>query len=136
MLSCKAIYPRQFTMPSRLVSRILHTQIMCAGLIDLFMVLSRHLVHGTAGLPHISCSLIFEAKSDTSLFIYHRGEDVVYLLLYVDDIILAASSAGLIQHTITAPLQEFSMKDFGDLHQFLGMQIQRVSSGLSLDGNI
>jgi len=77
-----------------------------------------------------------EAKSDTSLFIYHRGEDVVYLLLYVDDIILAASSAGLIQHTITAPLQEFSMKDFGDLHQFLGMQIQRVSSGLSLDGNI
>ena len=26
-----------------------------------------------------------EAKSDTPLFIYRRGEDIVYLLLYVDD---------------------------------------------------
>jgi hypothetical protein len=29
-----------------------------------------------------------EAKSDTSLFIYHRGTDNAYLLLYVDDIVL------------------------------------------------
>jgi hypothetical protein len=27
-----------------------------------------------------------EAKSDTSLFIFRRGSDIVYLLLYVDDI--------------------------------------------------
>jgi hypothetical protein len=33
-----------------------------------------------------------EAKSDTSLFIFHHGSDTVYLLLYVDDIILTASS--------------------------------------------
>jgi hypothetical protein len=33
-----------------------------------------------------------EARLDTSLFIYHRGADTVYLLLYVDDIILTASS--------------------------------------------
>ena len=31
-----------------------------------------------------------EAKSDTSLFIYRRGTDTVYLLLYVDDIVLTA----------------------------------------------
>lgn len=29
-----------------------------------------------------------EAKSDISLFIYTRGMDTVYLLLYVDDIVL------------------------------------------------
>jgi len=29
-----------------------------------------------------------EAKSDTSLFTYHRGSDTAYLLLYVDDIVL------------------------------------------------
>jgi hypothetical protein len=33
-----------------------------------------------------------EAKSDTSLFIHHHGAETVYLLLYVDDIVLTASS--------------------------------------------
>jgi hypothetical protein len=33
-----------------------------------------------------------EAKSDTSLFIYHQGAETAYLLLYVDDIVLTASS--------------------------------------------
>jgi hypothetical protein len=37
-----------------------------------------------------------EAKSDTSLFIFHHGSDTVYLLLYVDDIILTASSTELL----------------------------------------
>jgi hypothetical protein len=41
-----------------------------------------------------------EAKSDTSLFIYRRGQDTVYLL-YVDDIVLTASTADLLQRTIT-----------------------------------
>jgi len=43
-----------------------------------------------------------EAKCDTSLFIYRRGSDTVYLLLYVDDIVLTASSATLLRSTITA----------------------------------
>jgi hypothetical protein len=43
-----------------------------------------------------------EAKSDTSLFIFRRGTDTVYLLLYVDDIILTASSMELMRRTISA----------------------------------
>jgi hypothetical protein len=42
-----------------------------------------------------------EAKSDTSLFIYRRGEDLVYPL-YIDDIVLTASTANLLQRTIIA----------------------------------
>jgi hypothetical protein len=42
-----------------------------------------------------------EAKSDTSLFIYRRGADPAYLLLYVNDIIPIASSPELPQHTTT-----------------------------------
>jgi hypothetical protein len=37
-----------------------------------------------------------EAKSDTSLFIYRLGDDTVYLLLYVDNIVLTASTADLL----------------------------------------
>ena len=33
-----------------------------------------------------------EAKSETSLFIYRRGDETAYLLLYVDDIVLTTSS--------------------------------------------
>jgi len=73
-----------------------------------------------------------EAKSDTSLFVYHRGPDTIYLLLYVDDIVLTASSPALLQRTIQALQQEFSMKDLGKLHHFLGMHVQRSGSGLLL----
>jgi hypothetical protein len=52
-----------------------------------------------------------ETKSDTSLFVFRRGSDTVYLLLYVDDIILTISSATLLQQTISALKQEFIMKD-------------------------
>jgi len=73
-----------------------------------------------------------EAKSDTSLFIYHRGNEIVYLLLYVDDIVLTASSASLLRRTITALQQEFSMKDLGPLHHFLGISVTQHSGGLFL----
>jgi hypothetical protein len=47
----------------------------------------------------LSFSLGFtETKSDSSLFIYHRGPDTAYLLLYVDDIVLTASSAKFLQY--------------------------------------
>jgi hypothetical protein len=64
-----------------------------------------------------------ESKADTSLFVLRRGSDTVYLLLYVDDIVLTASSMGLLHRIITALQTEFSMKDLGQLHHFLGMHV-------------
>jgi hypothetical protein len=43
-----------------------------------------------------------EAKSDMSLFIYHHGAESAYLLLYVDDIVLTASSESLLRRIITS----------------------------------
>jgi hypothetical protein len=43
-----------------------------------------------------------KTKLDTLLFTYHQGSDIAYLLLYVDDIVLTASSAEFLQHTIAA----------------------------------
>jgi hypothetical protein len=37
-----------------------------------------------------------QAKSDTSLFVYCNGADTAYLLLYIDDIVLTASSPELL----------------------------------------
>ena len=66
-----------------------------------------------------------EAKSDTSLFIFSHGTEIVYLLLYVDDIILTASSQQLLHRVIAALKKEFAMKDLGPLHHFLGVAVQR-----------
>jgi hypothetical protein len=71
-----------------------------------------------------------EAKSDTSLFIFRRGSDMVYLLLYVDDIILTTSSMVLLRRTISALQQEFTIKDLGPLHHFLGITVERRPDGL------
>jgi hypothetical protein len=73
-----------------------------------------------------------EAKSNTSLFIFCRGSDMVYLLLYVDDIILTASSTELLRRTIFALQREFSMKDLGPLHHFLGITVEHHPDGLFL----
>ena len=48
---------------------------------------------------------------------------IEYLLLYVDDIVLIASSLALLRRIISALQQEFSMKDFGEPHHFLGMHV-------------
>jgi hypothetical protein len=73
-----------------------------------------------------------EAKSDTSLFIFRRGSDTVYLLLYVDDIILTASSTELLHRTIFALQRKFTMKDLRLLHHFLGITVERRPDGLFL----
>jgi hypothetical protein len=61
---------------------------------------------------------------DTLLFIFCRGPDTIYLLLYIDDIILTASSTVLLHHTISALQQEFVMKDLEPLHHFLSITIE------------
>jgi hypothetical protein len=65
-----------------------------------------------------------EAKSNTSLFIFRCGTVTIYLLLYVDDIILTTSSATLLQQTIFVLKREFAMNDLGPLHHFLGVSVQ------------
>jgi hypothetical protein len=54
------------------------------------------------------------------------------MLLYVDDIILTASSMELLRRTISALQREFVMKDLGPLHHFLGITIEQRPDKLFL----
>ncbi|GKC38122.1 ribonuclease H-like domain-containing protein [Tanacetum coccineum] len=60
------------------------------------------------------------------------GTDIAYLLLYVDDIVLTASTITFLQYVITSLHKEFSMTDFGPLNYFLGISLTRNSSGMFL----
>jgi hypothetical protein len=57
---------------------------------------------------------------------------MAYLLLYVDDIILTASSITLLNHLINQLWSEFAMTDLGSLQHFLGVSVQRTNAGLFL----
>ncbi|XP_021854633.2 uncharacterized mitochondrial protein AtMg00810-like [Spinacia oleracea] len=72
------------------------------------------------------------AKSDTSLFTFKHGDDMAYLLLYVDDIILCTSSDALRDRLIYHLKTEFPMSDLGPLNYFLGISVSRTPSYMLL----
>ncbi|GAA0177840.1 hypothetical protein LIER_42156 [Lithospermum erythrorhizon] len=55
------------------------------------------------------------SKSDYSLFIYKQDRDMAYLLLYVDDIVLTASSESLRWSIMSLLSAEFVMKTWVSL---------------------
>lgn len=55
----------------------------------------------------------------------------MYLLLYVDDIVLTASSPALLQQTISALQRDFAMKDL-EQHYFLSVAIEHRPHDLFL----
>ncbi|XP_019084281.1 PREDICTED: uncharacterized protein LOC109125930 [Camelina sativa] len=73
-----------------------------------------------------------QSLSDLSLFVLFHGSEFAYLLLYVDDIILTASSPPLLQRIIAILSSEFEMFDDGPLHHFLGITVKCDASGLWL----
>jgi len=81
---------------------------------------------------HITSLGFVEAKCDTTLFIFCRGADMAFLLLYIDDIVLTASSTSFLQQIILALHREFSMTDMGPLHHFLGATVERQDDSLFL----
>lgn len=72
------------------------------------------------------------SKADTSLFFYNRAKQTIFVLAYVGYIIVARSSIDA-----TAPLvrdleKEFALKDLGELHYFLGIEVTRAHGELLL----
>jgi histone deacetylase 1/2 len=72
------------------------------------------------------------SKADTSLFYYNRGGHSLFVLVYVDDIIVASSSQEAIEALLRDLQKDFALKDLGDLHFFLGVEVKKVSDGLVL----
>jgi hypothetical protein len=73
-------------------------------------------------------------KSDTSLFMLHNTLGTAYLLLYVDNTILTASSTVLLECVITTLNSAFAMTDMGNFHypSSLGITVSCISSTMFL----
>jgi hypothetical protein len=73
------------------------------------------------------------SRSNAALFILWQGSDTAYLLLYVDDIVLSASSLAFLSTIIDQLQQEFAMIDMGTLHYFISIHVHRIPPGFFLD---
>jgi hypothetical protein len=63
------------------------------------------------------------SKADTSLFIYNKFRVTIFLLVYVDDIIVTSSYQAAVTTLLDDLRSDFALKDLGDLYYFLGIQV-------------
>jgi hypothetical protein len=68
------------------------------------------------------------SKADTSLFIYSKSGVIIYLLVYVDDIVVTTLSPSAITTLLDDLLSDFALKDLGELHFFLAVQVTKAAS--------
>jgi histone deacetylase 1/2 len=72
------------------------------------------------------------STADTSLFILRRPDIVLYLLVYVDDIIVVSSSTAAIDRLVHQLRGSFALKDLGKLHYFLGVEVKCSDNSILL----
>ncbi|CAN6711477.1 unnamed protein product [Malus baccata var. baccata] len=68
------------------------------------------------------------SQSDHSLFV--KTDLMVFILVYVDDIIVTGPSTPAYQQVITQLRSMFPIKDLSALHYFLGIEVKRSSKGI------
>lgn len=69
------------------------------------------------------------SRCDPSIFIYSKDKVSIYVLVYVDDIILTGSSAILISELIRKLNATFALKELGNLDYFLGVELKHLHNG-------
>jgi histone deacetylase 1/2 len=63
------------------------------------------------------------SKANTSLFYYNKGGYTLFVLVYVDDIIVASLSQAAPDALLKDLQRDFALKDLGDLHYFWGIEV-------------
>lgn len=69
------------------------------------------------------------SRADVSLFVLSRPDLHVYILVYVDDIIIASSCPMATTRLLAQLSASFPVKDLGPLNYFLGIEVSRNSRG-------
>jgi hypothetical protein len=56
----------------------------------------------------------------------------IYLLVYMDDIVVASSSSQIVAALLRDLGNEFALKDLGELSYFLGIEVSKLKYGVIL----
>jgi hypothetical protein len=69
---------------------------------------------------------------DSSLFLFHHGAIHLFILIYVDDILVTGTHGSVITSLLAKLRSDFALKELGKLSYFLGIQVQRDTSSIHL----
>ncbi|XP_028548333.1 uncharacterized protein LOC114578907 [Dendrobium catenatum] len=81
---------------------------------------------------HLQSIGFVAGKADTSLFIRRKDDVQLYMVIYVDDILLTGNSPEMITNTLDKLKSKFDMKHLGFANSFLGIQITRTKNSFFL----
>ncbi|KAJ3699566.1 hypothetical protein LUZ61_003271 [Rhynchospora tenuis] len=73
------------------------------------------------------------SQSDNSLFVFQEKGTVLYILVYVDDIIITGNNMAAITGLMSTLQSAFSIKDLGQLNYFLGIQVIHSPQSMHLN---
>ena len=76
----------------------------------------------------ISCFGFKENQVDNCVYMKSEGKNFIFLILYVDDILLASTNLDLLEQTKSFLSKKFDMKDLGEAKYVLGIEIKRDRS--------
>lgn len=71
-----------------------------------------------------------QSNADACLFSKRESDGWVYLLIYVDDMVMAARTGSSIDRIRAAIQQRVDIQDLGDIRHYLGMEVTRDERGV------
>ena len=74
-----------------------------------------------------------ENKVDRYIYLKISGSKFIFLILYVDDILLASNDLGMLHEVKQLLSNHFEMKDLGNVYFIIGIKIHRDRSQNLLD---
>lgn len=69
------------------------------------------------------------SRFDTSFFIFNSNDNIIYLLVYINDILLIRNKK-LLNKLISDLNKELALKNLGQIYYFLGIEVHQDTIGL------
>ena len=89
------------------------------------MDLTKHLGHGTSDLIKQSSHLVLNKILMIHVYKRHQDKVVMFLVLYVDDILLIGNDVGVMSSVKVWLSRKFGMMDIGEANFILGIKLWR-----------
>ncbi|KAF5459770.1 hypothetical protein F2P56_019690 [Juglans regia] len=70
------------------------------------------------------------SQGDPSLFTFHKISLCIFVLVYVDDMVITSSSSDAVDTLVNALGQAFPVTDLGQLSYFLGLELKYMPDGV------
>lgn len=78
----------------------------------------------------------YQCKADQCLYVLNTNNVIVYLILYVDDVLLASKCLDVLNKIKESLMSTFKMRDLGKVSSFLGIRVQQSEQGLFLNQEV